>query len=64
MKRLGNLANHLNAANIASKYPDDIVICAAVRTPVTRAKKGGLKDTSPEVMLSVVFREVAKRANI
>lgn len=35
-----------------------------MRTPVTRAKKGYLKDTSPEVMLSFVLKAVAQRANI
>ena len=27
------------------KSPDDIVVVSALRTPITRAKKGGLKDT-------------------
>lgn len=56
MKRLENLASHLNTSNVGSKHQDDVVICAAVRTPVTRAKKGLLRDTAPEVMLSVVLR--------
>jgi acetyl-CoA acyltransferase 1 len=33
-----------------------------VRTPITRAKKGGLKDACPEDMLSTVLREVLSRS--
>lgn len=43
---------------------DDVVICAAVRTPLTKAKRGGLKDTAPEVLLSTVFRAVCERGKI
>jgi acetyl-CoA acyltransferase 1 len=64
MNRLHNLASSLNSLPISSKHPDDVVICAALRTPVTRAKKGLLKDTAPEVMLSIVLKEVAARGKI
>jgi acetyl-CoA acyltransferase 1 len=47
MERLQNLANLLISKPISSKNFEDVVICAAVRTPVTRAKKGLLKDTTP-----------------
>lgn len=47
MNRLENLNLHLTANKISGKNPDDVVICSAVRTPLTKAKKGGLKDTSP-----------------
>ncbi len=40
------------------------MICSAVRTPVTKAKKGYLKDTAPELMLSFVLKAAAQRANI
>ena len=55
MQRLSNLANILVSQNIANN-DDDVVICSAVRTPITKGKKGGLKDTAPEYMLSVVLR--------
>jgi len=32
--------------------PRDVVIVAAVRTPVTKARKGGLKDTRPDDLLT------------
>lgn len=35
------------ATKIGIKSPDDVVIVDAVRTPMTRGKKGGFKDTVP-----------------
>lgn len=56
MDRLAKLNTHLVQEKIASKSADDVVICAAVRTPLTKAKKGGLKDTAPDLLLSTVFK--------
>ncbi|KAL9112980.1 MAG: hypothetical protein Q9227_002845 [Pyrenula ochraceoflavens] len=42
--------------NILTKSPSDVVILSSLRTPVTRAKKGGLKDAYPEEMLATVLR--------
>lgn len=42
--------------NILHKNPNDIVFLSSVRTPVTRAKKGGLKDAYPEELLCVVLK--------
>lgn len=64
MQRLQNLAATLTPAPITAKSDDDVVICSAVRTPITKGKKGGLKNTAPEVMLSVVLKEAAARAQI
>lgn len=64
MQRLHNLASNLTQTNISASSDDDVVICAAVRTPITKGKRGGLKDTAPEVLLSVVLKEVAARANV
>jgi acetyl-CoA acyltransferase 1 len=47
MNRLQNLELHLVPKMVGVKNPDDVVICSAVRTPLTKAKKGLLKDTSP-----------------
>ncbi|KAH2194374.1 hypothetical protein EMGR_005980 [Emarellia grisea] len=41
---------------VLQKSPSDIVILSALRTPVTRAKKGGFKDTYPEELLSHVLK--------
>lgn len=64
MQRLHNLASNLVRDNVKATSDDDVVICAAVRTPITKGKRGGLKDTAPEYMLSIVLKEVAARANI
>lgn len=47
MERLENLKLQLSPEKVAVKNADDVVICSAVRTPLTKAKKGLLKDTSP-----------------
>lgn len=56
MQRLQNLANILRKEDISNKSDNDVVICSAVRTPITKGKRGGLKDTAVEVMLSTVLR--------
>lgn len=47
---------------ILMKHDDDAVICAAVRTPITRAKKGGFKDMCLEDILSAALSGVAEKA--
>jgi len=42
--------------NILSKQPNDVVILSALRTPVTRAKKGGFKDAYDHELLAHVLR--------
>jgi acetyl-CoA acyltransferase 1 len=64
MQRLQNVASNLVPQTVAAKSDDDVVICSAVRTPVTKGKRGGLKDTAPEFLLSVVLREAATRAKV
>ncbi|KAL3478236.1 Thiolase, N-terminal domain-containing protein [Aspergillus californicus] len=41
---------------VLQKSPSDIVILSSLRTPVTRAKKGGFKDAYPEELLANVLR--------
>ncbi|KAK2765215.1 hypothetical protein FQN54_008914 [Arachnomyces sp. PD_36] len=41
---------------VLQKSPSDIVILSSLRTPVTRAKKGGFKDAYPEELLSHILR--------
>lgn len=41
-----------------------MVICAAVRTPLTKAKRGNLKDTAPELLLVTVFKGVVEKSKI
>ena len=42
------------ARKITQKSPNDVVVLAAVRSPVTRAFKGGFKDAFPEDILGPV----------
>jgi len=40
------------------------VIVAALRTPITRAKRGGFKDTHPEVLLAAVLKAIYEKTRI
>jgi acetyl-CoA acyltransferase 1 len=44
------------AKNILQKHPSDIVFLSALRTPVTRAKKGGFKDAHDHELLAHVLK--------
>lgn len=54
--------NH--TGSIPPKSQDDVVICGAVRTPLTKAKKGLLKDTPPEILLHAVFSGLLERTKV
>ncbi|KAF9118805.1 3-ketoacyl-CoA thiolase, peroxisomal, partial [Linnemannia schmuckeri] len=72
--RLSQIASHLvpesmnhhrpSGAKIGVKSDDDVVICCAVRTPITRGFKGGFKDTVPEDLLAEVLIAVKERTKI
>lgn len=53
----GGLITPLN-----QRTPDDVVICAAYRTPLSRARKGELKDTAPEIMLKTVLQGLFQKS--
>ena len=40
--------------NVLQKSPHDVVFLSALRTPVTRAKKGGLRDAYDHELLGAV----------
>ncbi|KAL1303340.1 hypothetical protein AAFC00_006739 [Neodothiora populina] len=51
--------------NILSKQPQDIVILSSLRTPVTRAKKGGFKDAYDHELLAAVLKAtIAANPNV
>lgn len=75
MERVQSIINHLTPAAEASllstqptagreKSPDDIVVVCAVRTPITKAKRGGFKDTPQEDMLAAVLKAILDRTKI
>jgi acetyl-CoA acyltransferase 1 len=51
-------------ARILQKHDDDVVIVSAVRSAITKGRKGGFKDTNPEVILTHVLRAVYKRVGL
>merc|ERR1719356_2086073 len=62
----GSLAAIPTSASMSSaaKSDDDVVICCALRTAITKAKKGGFKDTPPEDLLAPLFRAVVDKTKI
>ncbi|KAJ0422493.1 Thiolase, N-terminal domain-containing protein [Aspergillus carlsbadensis] len=50
--------------NVLTKTPHDIVVLSAVRTPITRAFKGGFKESYPEELLMPVLRAALDRAKV
>ncbi|KAL4982261.1 Thiolase, N-terminal domain-containing protein [Aspergillus falconensis] len=46
------------------KTPHDIVLLSAVRSPITRAFKGGFRDSHPEDLLIPILQASLQRANI
>lgn len=46
------------------KNPDDIVITLAIRTPLTKGKKGGLKDTPLDGIVFKLLEQVVRKMNL
>ncbi|KAL7271323.1 hypothetical protein RUND412_005931 [Rhizina undulata] len=70
-ERLSTILNHFKTspgagglAAILSKNPDDIVITLAVRTPLTKAFKGGFKDTPFDVIVMELLKHVLEKSKI
>ena len=57
-------AANISAANCASGSDDPIVITAGCRTAIGRAKKGGLAETPPDLMLATVLNGVLQRSGV
>ena len=62
MERLNRVSSELCSKTVMAdpnnKLDDDVVIVSALRTCLSKAKVGPLKDTTPEVMLSEVIKGV------
>ncbi|WCJ38128.1 peroxisomal 3-ketoacyl-CoA thiolase 3 [Euphorbia peplus] len=54
-----NAAYHRTAA-----FGDDIVIVAAYRTAICKAKRGGFKDTHPDDLLGSVLKALIEKTNV
>ncbi|KAL8741518.1 MAG: hypothetical protein Q9190_005878 [Brigantiaea leucoxantha] len=53
-----------NIRNVTQKNSDDVVITLAIRTPLTKAVKGGFKDTSLDYMVYSLLKKVIEKSNI
>ena len=71
MERAKRIFGHLNSSSANQELElnptsstfyengdDDIVIVSALRTPICKARRGGLKDTPVDDMLQAVFTGV------
>lgn len=68
-ERLTSILSHLTPSRsglsaITSKNPDDVVITLAIRTPLTKGFKGGMKDTSLDYMVYTVLKQVLEKSKI
>ncbi|KAI1608179.1 3-ketoacyl-CoA thiolase [Exophiala viscosa] len=68
-QRLDIIMNQLGPVPDAKKVilqrgPSDVVITVATRTPLTKARKGGLKDTPLEELLIAVLSAVREKSGI
>jgi len=71
-ERLSQVSSHLGGASAAKKgkqallqkNPDDIVITCALRTPITKGGKGGLKDTASSDLLYHALSSLIARSKI
>ena len=57
-RRLDIIRSHLTAVG------EEVVICAAFRSPLTKAKRGGLKDITIEEILSQLYTKVVETTKI
>ncbi|KAI5298094.1 hypothetical protein KEM55_003821, partial [Ascosphaera atra] len=49
---------------ICEKKPDDVVITLALRTPLTKGFKGGLKDSELDYIIYILLKQVLERSNL
>ncbi|KAG8710538.1 hypothetical protein FRC09_000084 [Ceratobasidium sp. 395] len=54
----------LQPQSLFTRSPDDVVLTLALRTPLCKAKKGGLKDTPSDVLLVGLLKAVKERCGI
>ncbi|KAF2193188.1 thiolase [Zopfia rhizophila CBS 207.26] len=68
-ERLKSIVSHISpsksgVAAITTKNPDDIVITLAIRTPLTKAKKGGFKDTPLDGIIVKLLKQVIAKSSL
>lgn len=67
MDRIDRIKSHVQSG-AAAPHPtpidEDVVVVSALRTPITKAKRGGFKDTTPDVLLGHVLTAVLNQAKV
>ncbi|OCL02820.1 3-ketoacyl-CoA thiolase 1 [Glonium stellatum] len=68
-ERLSSILSHMTPnksglSAITTKNPDDIVITLAIRTPLCKAHKGGLKDTPLDGLVYKILKEVVRKSRL
>ncbi|KAG6170079.1 hypothetical protein E4U27_007465 [Claviceps purpurea] len=69
-ERIASLVKHMTPGSssslhqLQSKNQDDIVVTLAVRTPLTKAGKGGFKDTSLEFLMYALLKQLRERTTL
>ncbi|KAG8955452.1 hypothetical protein FRC04_008803 [Tulasnella sp. 424] len=69
LERIRQLKSHLTTqssglAALEVKRPDDVVITLAVRSPLCKSKKGALKDTRSDELLTSMFKAAIQKSQI
>ncbi|EGZ07490.1 hypothetical protein PHYSODRAFT_340572 [Phytophthora sojae] len=65
MNRIDRIRSHVAHGSPVPVTPEeDVVIVSALRTPITKARRGGFKDTTPDVLLGHVLQAVLKQAKV
>jgi len=62
--RIQQLLGTSGKAKVLAQNDDDVVIVSALRTAITKAKKGGFKDTLPEELLCAVLKAAYKSVKL
>ncbi|CAD6572872.1 MAG: hypothetical protein ASARMPREDX12_006126 [Alectoria sarmentosa] len=68
-ERLNSILSHLSPSKsglsaITQKNADDVVITLAIRTPLTKGFKGGMKDTPLDFIVYQLLKKVIEKSNI
>ncbi|CAH0491116.1 unnamed protein product [Peronospora farinosa] len=65
MHRIDRIRSHVsNGFDKSEILEEDVVIVSALRTPITKARRGGFKDTTPDVLLGHVLQAVLHQAKV
>ncbi|CAL1715704.1 unnamed protein product [Somion occarium] len=63
-QKIADFAGTSAKSKVLSQSDNDVVIVVAVRSAITKGKKGGFKDTRPEEILSAVLRAAYTKAGL